>query len=184
MKVVETDFDVDEFLIFRVRKHWFVLTIEVLSVLGVALLPLILYETLIVTLDKFAYDIALPIGIIFMACYSAWLIIMWMMLFNIWTNYYLDTWMLTTKRLIATDHVRLFHRTVATFRLERMQDVIVTTNGIIPTLLKFGNLQIQTAGEEGNFEIRGIGNPEKLKSEILEAAGKASKEMYGGDDGM
>jgi len=184
MKVVETNFDADELMIFRVRRHWFVLTIEVLGVLLVALMPLVLYEVLLILLGSFGTDINFPIGITFMAGYSAWLIIMWMMLFNIWTNYYLDTWMLTTKRFIATDHIRLFNRSVATFRLERMQDVTVTTKGILPTLLKFGSLEIQTAGEEGNFEIRGLADPEELKAKILDAAGTASKEMYGGGDGI
>ena len=174
------NFDSDERLIFKVRRHWFILTLEVVGILIIAIVPLVMFEVMIAFIGTYLGDMGHQVNTIFMAIYSAWLVIMWMALFNVWTNYYLDTWVLTNKKLIASDHVGLFNRSVATFRLERLQDVIANTRGLLPTLLKYGRLHIQTAGEEGNFEVRGIPNPEKLKAAILEVAGKASREMYGG----
>jgi len=42
----------------------------------------------------------------------------------------------------------------------------VDTAGVIPTFLKFGDLQIQTAGTEEKFRFKQIPNPGKVKDEI------------------
>ncbi len=163
--------DIDEEILFRVRKHWFIFGVEVFSIIVVAILPLFLYVLIGNILIEHNLT-TIPYTGYFFALYSGWLIIVWMSLFSIWTNYYLDVWILTTKRFIARDQKGLFNRTTASFRLERLQDVIISINGIIPTFLNFGTLEIQTAGEESNFKAYGLPNLELLKSKILDAAGK------------
>jgi hypothetical protein len=165
--------DTDEVVLFKVRKHWFILAVEVLGVAFFALIPPVLYTT-VVDMGLEAAHITYSFTGFFIAFYSVWLIIMWMVLFSVWTNYYLDMWTLTNKRLVAVDQKGLFHRTTASFRLERLQDVIISINGIIPTFLKFGTVEIQTAGEERNFKVSGLPHPEEIKAAILEASGNAS----------
>ena len=165
--------DTDEIILFRVRKHWFIITVQIFSIVVIALLPLLLFSTLIQFLPISETYISYT-GYV-LASYSAWLIIIWITLFNVWTNYYLDVWTLTNKRFVAVDQHGLFNRTTASFRLERMQDILVTINGLLPTFLNFGNLEIETAAEEKNFKINGLPNPESLKSAILDATGKASE---------
>lgn len=165
--------DTDETILFRVRKHWFILAIEILGIIIVALIPLLFFKVVMPLLPLATANISYT-GYL-LASYTAWLIILWISFFNIWTNYYLDVWTLTNKRLIAVDQHGLFRRTTASFRLERMQDVTISVNGILATFLKFGMLEIQTAGEERNFKVRGLPDPEQLKLAILDAAGKVSE---------
>jgi hypothetical protein len=113
-----------------------------------------------------AFPIALYLNA-FLALYTAWLLIMWMALFNAWTNYYLDVWTITTKRLITVDQHGFFSRTIASFRLERLQDIIVSVNGIIPTLLNYGTLEAETASEESHFKATGLPDPAGIKAIIL-----------------
>ena len=88
-----------------------------------------------------------------------------------WTNYYLDVWTITNKRLIAIDQHGLFHRETASFRLERLQDMNVEINGIIATFLDYGILEAQTAGgDDDKFRATGLPHPRELKSLILEAS--------------
>ncbi len=42
----------------------------------------------------------------------------------------------------------------------------VNTTGLIQTIFKFGDLQIQTAGTEEKFKFIQIPNPESVKDEI------------------
>lgn len=166
MKAEKIQLENDEQILLQVRKHWFVLATRVLSILVLAILPLIFP----VALGSF---VALFIEIdtsLLVALYTSWLIVMWMMLFGVWTNYYLNIWIVTNKRLIAVTQHGFFFRTVASFRLERMQDIIVSVNGILATLLDFGTLEIQTAGEEKNFKVSGIPSPADIKATILQSA--------------
>ena len=67
--------------------------------------------------------------------------------FVLWTDYYLDVWLITTERLIDIQQRGLFDRTISELSLNNVQDVTIEIRGIIPTLLKFGNLKVQTASE-------------------------------------
>ena len=169
MKVEKINLEADERIIIEVRKHWFVLATQLIGILMGALLPPALYFGLSNNTTLPIASFTLHTGII-VALYSAWLLIAWMALFNIWTNYYLDVWTVTNRRLIAVDQRGFFFRNTASFRLERLQDISVSINGLLATLLDFGSLEIQTAGEEGNFKIQGLPKPGELKALILSAA--------------
>lgn len=159
----------DEVILIQVRKHWFVLCTQLLVVIIVALIPLIAYIAAI-QFGVFAY-VSVSINTAFLiALYSGWLILAWMGFFSVWTNYYLDVWTITNKRLIAVDQRGLFNRSTGSFRLERLQDINVTIQGIIPTFLNFGNLEAETASNDKEFVARAIPKPQELKALILSAA--------------
>jgi uncharacterized membrane protein YdbT with pleckstrin-like domain len=102
--------------------------------------------------------------------YSLWLLCIWMILTSIWTDYYLDIWCLTNKRIIKIDQAGLFRRKTGSFRLERMQDVNVEINGIIATLLDYGSVHVQTASADmEEFKAFFLPNPQEIKSTILRA---------------
>jgi uncharacterized membrane protein YdbT with pleckstrin-like domain len=167
MKTEKIQLEEDEVILLQVRKHWFVLCVQFFSVIVLALFPAVFLY-----LVFFSSSINLPVfnTSFVISLYAGWLIIMWMILFSVWTNYYLDVWTVTNKRLIAVDQRGFFSRTISSFRLERMQDITVTVKGIIATLLNFGTLEIQTAGVEKNFRVHGIPGPADIKSVILSSA--------------
>lgn len=163
--------DSDEEILTQVRKHWFILFTKSFGLFLAALAPLFLFFILSTigsgNLSAGILEKSIVIGVF---AYTVWLLILWMALFNVWTNYYLDIWTITNKRLIAIDQKRLFHRSVGSFRLERLQDMNVDINGIIPTLLDFGTLEAQTAaGSEEEFKADGLPKPRELKALILRA---------------
>lgn len=161
--------EADEQILIQVRKHWFVLAIQLLSVLMVAVIPLVLYmiidQSQLLTISNLQAHTSLLI-----AFYSAWLLLVWMALFNVWTNYYLDIWTITNKRLIAVDQRGLFFRNTGSFRLERLQDINISIRGIVATLLDYGDLQAETASDDREFVARNIPKPQELKALILSAA--------------
>jgi uncharacterized membrane protein YdbT with pleckstrin-like domain len=163
----------DEVILIYVRKHWFLVTLQILGVVIAALFPLIALFALNhipAELSNLLYAYASHI----VTFYTGWLILCWMALFSVWTNYYLDVWTVTNKRLITVDQRGLFNRDTGSFRLERLQDINVSIRGILATFLKFGDLQAETASDDRDFVARGIPNPQELKALILEAADKVA----------
>lgn len=154
----------DEHILMRVRKHWFIIGTHMLSISLLAIAPLLIYSLI----PAGPWN-QLPFGSL-LTLYTAWLLIMWMALWSVWTNYYLDVWTVTNKRLIAVDQKGFFSRTTASFRFERLQDIIVSIDGLIPTLLNFGSIEIQTASIEKNFKAYGLPNPSEIKAAILVSA--------------
>jgi uncharacterized membrane protein YdbT with pleckstrin-like domain len=168
MKSEKIQLDTDEEVLLQVRKHWFVLFTNLLGVLIVALLPLVFFAVL--SQSDFITSLIPINNTLVVTLYAAWLIIQWMVVFSIWTNYYLDVWTVTNKRLIAVDQRGFFSRTMASFRLERMQDISVSVNGILATFLDYGTIEIQTAGEEERFKVTGIPSPADIKALIVNSS--------------
>jgi hypothetical protein len=161
----------DEKVLTTVRKHWFIITIEMVGILFFALLPIMLLITISllpfsIELSNFLilYQAELLFGL------AAWLLLSSMAAAATWTHYYLDLWVITDRRIIVIDQVHFFNRKVSNFRLERLQDIKVTVKGIIPTLLNFGTVRAQTASAaESNFTSPGLPAPRELQSLIQTA---------------
>jgi len=175
LKIEKIQLESDEYVLMHVRKHWFLLATQIFGVVVLALFPLIAYEIMQNVEGLPVFPFVIPVQTL-IGIYTAWVLILWMNLFNIWTNYYLDVWTITNKRLITVDQHGFFSRTIATFRLERIQDIVTSVSGIIPTLLDFGSLEIQTASEEAMFKMDGLPKPGELKAVILAAADGLSAE--------
>lgn len=169
MSIESISFESDEKILKEVRKHWFIVLTQYFGMLVMALFPLVAY----ISLSHIPPFVPLLIHIdtpLLIAGYSAWLILVWMGLFTIWTNYYLDIWTLTNKRLITVDQQGLFSRNTGSFRLERLQDINVSVRGILATFLKFGDLEAETASSDKNFVAKGIPDPQGFKALILQAS--------------
>jgi uncharacterized membrane protein YdbT with pleckstrin-like domain len=156
-----------------VRKHWFVLFAQIIGIVLVWLLPAPLFGVLVMWIGTKATvpDIVLePRLLAFL--YALWSLIFGAAFYHRLTNYWLDVWVITSERIIAIDQKGLFRRSIASFRLDRLQNLDVDIDGFIPTMLDFGTLRVETAGhdEEKDFMIRGIGKPREIKSLILETA--------------
>src|SRR3989344_7016082 len=158
----------EEKIIFEVRKHWFVIFGDAFMMFIAALLPLVLF---LVTIKFFPRldreNIGNDLIYLFSFFYSIWLLGMWTIFFVRWTDYYLDVWYITSTRLVAINQKGMFRREIIDLRYEKIQDTTVELNGVIPTLLNFGTIHVQTAGEGREIILRSARNPEEAKKIIL-----------------
>jgi hypothetical protein len=167
--------DKDERVESVIRKHWFILFRDSIGIGALFFIPFFIYQYF-AGADiglRFINDIYLntrPSLLVFAG--SAWGLVIWAKLFAIWTDYYLDVWFITNKRVIDVEQKGFFHREVSTFRMDKIQDVTVEVKGIIATLLSFGNIHVQTAGESQEFVIKGIPHPKNVKDAILRLSDK------------
>lgn len=158
-----------ESVILEVRKHWIVFVGQATALLFSALLPFIL-----LTLAKM-FKISLPqfdipgnVSALFLFFYLLWLLALWILFFLDWTKYYLDVWYVTEKRIIAIDQRKIFYREVSNLRFDKIQDVTIDVHGFIPTLLNFGNIQVQTASEDSTeFFMSSVRHPENVRKIIF-----------------
>ena len=100
---------------------------------------------------------------------SLWMTMLLMVIFTIWTNYYLDIWIVTNNRIVDIEQRHLFNREVKTLRMETVQDVQTDKIGLFQEFLDFGTLRVQTAGTGGtDAKIVGIPNPNHEREIIME----------------
>jgi membrane protein YdbS with pleckstrin-like domain len=162
--------DRNEHTVITVRRHWFVLFVELFGLVVLLFAPLVL-GYVYVALATMSPVLSLPLFAIPTATYiflgSVWTFLMWVRLFSIWTDYYLDTWIVTTKRIIDIDQEGYFKRSVGSFPIIRIQDVSFRQDGVLASLLDYGTLHVETAGSNTEeFRIENIPNPRKLRDII------------------
>ena len=105
---------------------------------------------------------------------SLYLMVLFAFLFHFWMDYYLDMWIITTERIIDIEQRGLFSREVAEIPIRQIQDVTLDIHGIVETLLKFGTIKIQTAGER-EFLIKNVPHLYEAKDLILKYAHEAQQ---------
>lgn len=161
---MSVDFEKDEYIVHEVRKHWFFLFTHVFFSLVLLLVPAFIYAGISI----------LPVTLIFpgnptvlfLFLYTVWFFLIWVSIIVMWTDYYLDVWIITNKRLIDVEQQGLFRREIASVDLGKIQDVTSEVDGIFATFMKFGNLNVQTAGSEREFVIRNIENPGDTRQKL------------------
>jgi len=161
--------DKNEKVILEARKHWFILFTETFFLIFLLLFPLFIFIGIkILNIQQYIKFIGdgTFLSIMFIAI---WFLFIWIIFFVIWTNYYLDILIVTNKRIIDIEQKGLFSREVSTFRLDRIQDITIEVRGILATLLDFGDVHIQTAGEKRDFVAKGAPHPTLIKRKIRNA---------------
>lgn len=165
----------DEKVIHEIRRHWYVLLTESFFVVILFLIPWAVFFGI----DALNVRLSQGEGSLFFFFSTLWLFVTWIIFMVVWTNYYLDVWLITNKRIIDIEQFGLFKRDVSEFRLDRIQDVTIEVKGILPTLLHFGDIHVQTAGEARMFIIKAVPNPYKVRDSLIKEHDRAVSESHG-----
>lgn len=175
----EFELESGEHVILSLRKHWFVFFIELLPFALLALLPLF-FPALAGGFATASPQAAAAIGGFsmlnpwFRLFLGIWWLILWILAFNIFTQYFLNHWVFTNKRIVNIHQHGFFDRHVSSFFLIRVQDVSTDVSGLFATLLHYGTIKVQTAGgdTEHDFEMTGVPDPTGMRDLIMkEVAG-------------
>jgi len=159
----ELNLNPGEHLVGVMRKHWFVLFVSIMPYLILFVLPFVVLA-FIPSAGMSTVQIAVIIFFV-----TLWMLGLLMVIFTIWTTYYLDLWILTNQRIIDIEQFSLFNREIKTLMMKTVQDVQIDVLGVFQTLLGFGTLRVQTAGTGGtDAKIVGIPNPGAEKDRIIE----------------
>ena len=174
MPIKPLHLDTDEQILLVIHRHWFSFAREVGAILVFLIFGFFIFLLRSFLTPYLGEDVVIPLGRLL---FSLYLLFTLAFLFASWINYYLDVWIITNKRIIDLEQRGLFNRETSEFLIGRVQDVTVETPGFIPTMLDYGNMTIQTAGEK-NFVVHEIPHLHKAKDLILKYSREAQKENY------
>lgn len=162
----------DETIILVIRRHWF----DVLQQLFIIFLMLaFLFGSFIYLPILFPILTTANMHDFFMFLANFFAMMIWILFFLVWIDYYFDVWIITTKRIVNINQRGLFSRMVSELELEKIQDITTDVKGVIPTFLNFGNVYIQTAGKTERFIFQSIPDPYAIKDLIMNLEDKKEK---------
>jgi hypothetical protein len=160
-----------EQVLMLLREHWFVLYTRLAGVIIAAFLPVIVFPIAGIYATKYGL-----FGLFFFAV-CLYYLLLWYTAFYILTMYSLNTMIVTTDRIINSTQNGFFDRNVSEVSLARIQDATFMMIGPIATFLKYGNIEVQSAGEQEKFIFKNIPDPEHVKEEIMRLSSQAHKDL-------
>lgn len=154
----------EETIIRVIHRHWFNIFIQFAGILAAFLLlvfGMALYQT-------FASNgsIAIDSRLAYFLGNTVFLFI-WFSGFFIWIDYWFDMWIITDQRIVNIEQRGLFVREISELHLDRVQDVTAEVSGLIPSILNYGDVVVQTAGEQDYFRFRQVPDPNGIKDAIM-----------------
>lgn len=163
----------NEQIVLMVRRHWFnileqffVVFLMILLLIGSWFILPIFFPSVITSSFNVLLDFLRNLFGMFI----------WITFFLIWIDYYFDVWIITDKRVVNIEQKGLFNRQVSELELVRIQDITTEVVGIIPTMLNYGDVFIQTAAEKERFIFRQVPDPYGIKDTLMNLQKKRNLE--------
>ena len=163
----------NEIILRVIHRHWFNIVIHLgsIAILSVCLLGSISF------LPTLFPELAAGNNLLFFSfAQNTLLLFLWLFGFLVWIDYYFDVWVITNERIVNIEQRGLFNRRISELRFSRVQDVTSSVDGLIPTMLNFGDVYVQTAAEEERFVFRQVGDPFAVKDEVMRLSRESSRE--------
>lgn len=149
--------ELDEPIVLLLRPHpltntgWIILAI--LLILG----PLILPLTPIIDLLPLRFGIVLNI---------LWYLLTLSFIFEKFLGWFFNIFIVTDERVIDVDFYSFTYKEVSEAALAKIEDITYTTGGLFGSVLDFGTVSIQTAGERPNIDFENVPHPAQVVAVI------------------
>jgi len=149
-----------ERIILLCRRHWIYLWPTIVLQLLFALVPIAAVGLLLRALDAYEGAAAQVYWIASVVYFLYWAARM----FLTWYRYHNDIWVITDQRIVDSFKRHPFSLRISTADLVNIQDMFVERDGILRTVLDFGDIVCQTAAEGQDFRLPGIPDPRAVQA--------------------
>ena len=158
----------NEDIVLFLRSHFITNLPWIITGIFLVLLPLAIpFIMPFLNLDFFSASKNLTI----IALLFYYLVVFSFTLINFMTWFY-NIFIVTKERVIDIDYSNVVIHNVAETKMSHIQDVNYTQTGFIHSLFNYGDVFVQTAGNEVNFEALSVPNPREAVKIIASLIGK------------
>ena len=91
-------------------------------------------------------------GVIFIISYAWFMFLQW----------FFNVGIITNQRIIDIDFRNILNKQVSEAKLGRIEDITTTSGGYLSSIFNYGDILVQTAGEQNNIEFYKIPNPAQV----------------------
>jgi len=157
-----------EKVVFFLRRHWFVIFVRYLFLIGLGFAPVLVYFLLRTAFPSLITN-ENPRAVLVLLT-SLYYIYLWISFYTVFIDYYLDVWIVTTHRIVDIEQKNLFNQVVSEQSLAMVQDVSSNIKGVFPTFLEYGDVIIQSAAAKSLFHFQQVPEPHVIARKVTELA--------------
>lgn len=149
----------DEQVLVVARRHWMFLWPRTILWTLFAIAPVAVFWWLLFSVG----DVEGTGATIFWGVAAIWLVFWAGRIFLNWYQYDNDLWVVTNQRIVDSLKPTPFSLKISTADLVNIQDMTVEKRGILQSMLDYGDVACQTAGDRKIFLIGGVPKPQDLQ---------------------
>ncbi|MFC1597961.1 PH domain-containing protein [Patescibacteria group bacterium] len=164
----------NEHVILLLRRHWTILARDVVQLAASLLLPPVIIVILFLLTD-IRLEPGTALYVVVVEALSLYYLFSFLAYFHDFVDYHLDIWVVTDQRIVSIEQVGLFNRVISELNMLRVQDVTSEIKGKVQTFLDYGQVHIQTAGEEARFVFEQVPHPSEVAKVILQVHDRTVK---------
>ena len=153
----------NEVVLLYLHRHWYTLLSKMIGLFFASLIPFIIVAVSGPIINSFGLNTV----VVFL--FSVYYMALWYVFGYFITMYTMDIWIVTDSRIIDSTQNGFFNRTVSEISLGNIQDITTTVSGAIPTMMNYGDVEVQSAGAADHFKFRQVGNPQNIKDTVSKA---------------
>jgi hypothetical protein len=121
--------------------------------IGLALVPLLFNYVGLLNFLPERFQFVATIG---------WYLIVVGYVLEVFLNWFYNVYIITDERIIDVDFDGLLFKNVSYAKLDNIEDITAKTAGALGSIFDFGDVRIQTAGAEAQFEFANVPHPSKV----------------------
>lgn len=165
----------NEQVLLLARRHWAFLTWKLIKEAVLALVPI----AILLTIAALTFGLDGRGGQVVALICLAWFLVFAVRSYFLWYRYNNDLWVVTDQRIVDSSRRHWFHHAMASADLDDVEDIKVHKEGLFPTLFNFGDVRLQTAGEQPNFILSGVPRPNDALALIDRQRDAAKRRLRG-----
>ncbi len=165
-----------EKVLLMCRRHWIYLYPRMVLQILIAVLPVLALFLVLRwadAMDGLAAKIAMVVSAIWLAVWAVKIILLKYRYDN-------DLWTITNQRIIDSYRSNPFSLKITTADLVDIVDTSLNRSGIFPTMLNYGDIRCETAGERQDISLPAVPHPQEVHALIDRERDRERKSTYQG----
>lgn len=173
-KPERTTFDtqtIDEQIILLLRPHPITLMKQAVIVAVATVLPVLSGGSFFANFLPDSYILGLNLG---------WYMLTFSYALATYLIWFFSVFIITDERVIDVDFVSLLFKDVSTAKIDDIQDISSKTGGFLASIVDYGTVYIQTAGESPEIQFENVPHPAKVAALLNELLLEEEREKVEG----
>jgi len=173
-KPQKTAFDTqtnEEHIVLILRQHPVTLLKQVTLIVIAVFVPLLTNNSFFANFLSPAYVFGLNLG---------WYMLVFSYILATFLIWFFSVFIITDERIIDVDFVSLLFKNVSSAKIDAIQDVSSKTSGFLASVINYGTVYIQTAGEQREIQFENIPQPAKVAALLNELMLEEEREKIEG----
>ncbi len=143
----------EEKVVLMLRRHPVTQIKKIFIALIIFLMPILFFASPILDFFPINFKVAFIVG---------WYMLLLSFILESFLIWFFNVFIVTDERIIDVDFLNLIFKNITSAKIDNIEDITAETGGILGSVVDYGTVYVQTAGEKPQIEFEDVPHPAKV----------------------